>query len=556
MSEIIKVAGVTFAYAAREEPTLKNINLQVAAGEFILLTGASGCGKSTLLKLLNGLIPHEVGGELEGNVYLDGQNSREVLVADLSALVGMVFQSPEDQIFASTVFDEVAFVLENMGLTAEEIAPRVKEALDAVGLGGKEECNVHTLSGGQKQRLAVAAVLAAKPKVLALDEPISQVDPANAEKLLNLLVKLNKEENIAVILVEHRLHEALPLCGRVMVMDAGEIIWDGPAAAALLQPEIFSRYGLRLPQVLDICHRLKIELTNETRQAAQRIRARFALNSSEILRPVPPLLPKPAALSLDNLSFSYDSQKNILQKISLTVGRGEIIALMGTNGAGKSTLLQNIAGILTPDAGKISFSRPLGKGKIGFVMQNPDLMLFSRTVQDEILFGLRQLRPEANEENLVYETLAAQLALNGTAQDFPLSLSRGQRLRVAIAAVLSFEPELLLLDEPTTGQDISRIGDILTALRTFAAGGGTVIFCTHDTEIAASFAARILLMQEGEIIADAPPAAVFNEETLLQQAGLKKPPVMSLTELLNLKTALSVEEAVREIESAAIGNRA
>jgi energy-coupling factor transport system ATP-binding protein len=556
LSEIIKVAGVTFAYAAREEPTLKNINLQVAAGEFILLTGASGCGKSTLLKLLNGLIPHEVGGELEGNVYLDGQNSREVLVADLSALVGMVFQSPEDQIFASTVFDEVAFVLENMGLTAEEIAPRVKEALDAVGLGGKEECNVHTLSGGQKQRLAVAAVLAAKPKVLALDEPISQVDPANAEKLLNLLVKLNKEENIAVILVEHRLHEALPLCGRVMVMDAGEIIWDGPAAAALLQPEIFSRYGLRLPQVLDICHRLKIELTNETRQAAQRIRARFALNSSEILRPVPPLLPKPAALSLDNLSFSYDSQKNILQKISLTVGRGEIIALMGTNGAGKSTLLQNIAGILTPDAGKISFSRPLGKGKIGFVMQNPDLMLFSRTVQDEILFGLRQLRPEANEENLVYETLAAQLALNGTAQDFPLSLSRGQRLRVAIAAVLSFEPELLLLDEPTTGQDISRIGDILTALRTFAAGGGTVIFCTHDTEIAASFAARILLMQEGEIIADAPPAAVFNEETLLQQAGLKKPPVMSLTELLNLKTALSVEEAVREIESAAIGNRA
>lgn len=553
---IISLEDVSFRYANRSEATLHNLSFTVKRGEFILLTGSSGCGKSTLLRLLNGLIPHESGGDLQGKITIDGLDTVDTAVADISRIVGMVFQSPEDQIFASTIFDEVAFVLENMGLPQKEIAKRVSEALVEVGLAGLETNSIHALSGGQKQRLAVAAVLAAKPAVLALDEPISQVDPVNAANLLELLVRLNREENVTIMLIEHRLHEVLHLCSRVLLIKDGCLIKDVAVDIAIQQAEMFRNYGLRLPQVLDICSRLAVPFGQDVTIVSQTIKRKYpniTRFKSQILKHKRTSAESLAPLvSLQGVSFAYEESKKILNSIDLEINSGEIIALMGSNGAGKSTLLQHIAGILEPNSGKIYFAdgQPPEIGKCGFVMQNPDFMLFNKTVRDEILFAPRQFSKADSNSRFLFKLLTTRLSLEELADEFPLSLSRGQRLRVAIAAVMAANPQLLLLDEPTTGQDISRIDDILDMVKTYVNRGGTVIFCTHDTEVAASFAQRILLMRSGSIIADGTPFKVLSDSVNLQMAGLKEPPAMQIAQQLGWGELVSAKEVAVYAQSA------
>lgn len=560
MCPIVEVENVTFTYKSRPRPTLRGVRFSLEAGEFALLTGPSGCGKSTALKLLNGLIPHESGGALTGSIRIGGIDTRCAPVAALSRQVGLVFQSPEDQIFAATVYDEVAFVLENMGLEAAEVAARVAEALAAVDLTGLEQRSIHALSGGQKQRLAVAAVLAARPRVLALDEPISQLDPVNAQRLLELLVTLNERHGIAVLLVEHRLHEALRVAKRVLIMSEGELVWDGPAAEALAAPEVFLRYGLRLPQTVDICRRLQIPLRrDDNAEAARLIAARYAPLSAG----APPVREEarslaPRSIEAERLVYAYESgAPPSLCGVDFAARRGEIVALMGTNGAGKSTLLQQIAGVLRPGAGRVAAFGAGGKrAVVGFVMQNPDFMLFSRTVEEELLFGPTHLGLDLPAARGACPGLLAQLALEGLEAEFPLALSRGQRLRVALASVLSCAPDVLLLDEPTTGQDISRIEDILALVSAYAAGGGTVLFCTHDTEVAASLAHRVVLMKEGEVIADGAPRRVFGDAALCRSAGLRQPAAAEIAQRLGAGALLSAEEVVRYVQQAGCGGYA
>lgn len=557
MRPIVEVEDVTFTYDGRPQPTLRDVRFSLNAGEFALLTGPSGCGKSTALKLLNGLIPHESGGALTGSVRIGGADTRCASVAALSRLVGLVFQSPEDQIFAATVYDEVAFVLENMGLEASEVDARVAEALSAVDLSGFAQRSIHALSGGQKQRLAVAAVLAARPRVLALDEPISQLDPVNAQRLLELLVTLNEAHGIAILLVEHRLHEALRVAKRVLIMDAGRLVWDGPTAAALVAPEVFLRYGLRLPQTVDICRRLHVPLQRDDNvEAARLIAARYApLSFCAPPAEEAPLRSASPSVQAERLVYAYESDAPpSLRGVDFSAWRGEIVALMGTNGAGKSTLLQQIAGVLRPGGGRVAACGPDGRRAIvGFVMQNPDFMLFSRTVEEELLFGPSHLGLDLTAARAALPKLLAQLALVGLEAEFPLALSRGQRLRVALASVLSCAPDVLLLDEPTTGQDISRIEDILALVCAYAADGGTVLFCTHDTEVAASLAHRVVLMKDGKVLADGAPRRVFGDAALCRSAGLRQPAAAEIALRLGAGALLSAEEVVRCVRQASHG---
>ncbi len=554
MRTMIEIDDLTFIYGSRTAPTLAGINLTVAEGEFVLITGRTGCGKSTLLKTLNGLIPQESGGSMTGLVRVAGRDTRDVGVAELSGLVGLVFQNPEDQIFATRVSDEVAFVLENAGLESGVIAERVREALGQVGLAGKEDAAVHTLSGGQKQRLALAAVLAARPRVIALDEPISQVDPQGAENLLRLLVRLNREQGITVIIVEHRLQEVAPHCRRLVVMDGGKIVWDGAAEDAFANPQVLRAQGMRLPQPVAVCHGLRVfPPVADSRGAVAAIKAAFP-------RLDPAAVPVPAAaarapageelVGVRNLSFRYGGHgPEVIDDVSLTVGRGEIVAVMGANGAGKSTLLQVINGLLRPGRGSVAVlgRRPQVRGGgVGQVMQNPDLMLFCPTVAREIAFG------GADRERL--NSLVAGLGLTGLEEDFPLALSRGQRLRVAVAAVLACRPAVLLLDEPTTGQDIAHIGDIAKVAGKFAAAGGAVIFCTHDGEVAARYASRVVVMAHGRVALDGPPREVFARAERLAAAGVKQPPAAAMGQALVGRTALAAEEVVAFVRQADVGS--
>ena len=567
MDSMVCFSNVSFTYRHRSTPSIRNVSLRVAAGDFLLLTGATGCGKSTLLKMLNGLIPHESGGKLEGDVSVGGRSVSGLGVAEMSRTVGMVFQNPDDQIFSTTVFDEVAFVLENMGMTAAQLEPRVEEALALVGLADKAKASVHALSGGQKQRLAVAAVLAAKPQVLALDEPISQLDPQGAAELLSVLQQLNTNLGITIIIVEHRLHEVLPLCHKAAIMDAGRLIWQGRREEAYNCQEMFTAYGLRLPQPVTLCHHLGVAVRSaQVDDAVAAIRQHYAIptpvdqpvaEAAASLHVEQPALPIPA-IQAKQVFFHYDNPAQmVLNGVDVTVAAGQFIALMGSNGAGKSTLLHLLGGLLKPVAGEMQI---MGQRvttvspAVGMVLQNPDFMLFNSTVREEIGFSLRQQSKGNIDGWTEYcELLADRLGLGGLTEDFPLALSRGQRLRVAIAAVLANEPQVLLLDEPTTGQDIGHIEDIALLLREYTRQGGSIIFCTHDTEVAARFADRIIVMRRGQIVADGAPAAVFQDRAMLKACGLKPPAILLAAQALYGGTAFTVEEVVEYVRQTCLG---
>lgn len=564
MNGNVQFCNVSFTYKHRRAPSIKDVSLEVEQGDFLLLTGATGCGKSTLLKMLNGLIPHDSGGKLEGEILVGGRSTRTLGIAEMSRTVGMVFQNPDDQIFSTTVFDEVAFVLENMGMKQEQVEPQVQEALRLVGLLDRAGASVHALSGGQKQRLAIAAVLAAKPQVLALDEPISQLDPQGSAELLAVLKDLNVNMGITIIIVEHRLHEVLPLCHKVAIMEAGKLIWQGVREKAYSRQEIFASNGLRLPQSVAICHQLGVTAcSDKVSDAAAAIRKCYDVPK---YTPVTELAAtglreeQPAdllAIRAQHLTFYYDNPEHvILKEVELVVPSGQFIALMGSNGAGKSTLLHLIGGLLKPIAGDI---KVLGKPvagvtpSVGMVLQNPDFMLFNSTVREEIGFSLRQQQGNAPGWTEYCQQLVDKLGLNDLEEDFPLALSRGQRLRVAIAAVLVGQPQVLLLDEPTTGQDIGHIEDIVLLLKEYTRQGGSIIFCTHDTEVAARFADRIVVMRQGRIVADDIPTAIFQDQDMLKATGLKPPAALCLSQALYGGTALTVEEVVEYVRQTCMG---
>ncbi|MEN6413555.1 MAG: energy-coupling factor transporter ATPase [Veillonellales bacterium] len=564
-NSIIEIENASFTYSSRSLPSVTAVNLTIEPGEFVLLTGATGCGKSTLLKMLNGLIPQESGGLFSGRVTVGGRDVSDFSVAEMSSFVGMMFQSPDDQIFSTTVGDEVAFILENGGMNLQDIPVRVSGTLALVGLAGMENRSVHALSGGQKQRLALAAVLAARPRVLALDEPISQLDPRGATALLEVVEKLNKTLGITVVIVEHRLHEVMPLCHRVVVMDQGKIVWQGTRQESFRQPEIFSDYGLRLPQTVNICQRLGISTeTAAIAPVVEKIRERYDIVSpnggSPACRAAAALTGgETETAALQDIVFRYGkAERNVLDHLSLSVFKGQFIALMGNNGAGKSTLLQHIAGLLQPLSGRVRvMGKPAGEARqtIGMVMQNPDFMLFNATVREEVEFALRQ-RCRPAEAGAPCRTLIQALGLAGMEEDFPLALSRGQRLRVAIAAVLSYRPAVLLLDEPTTGQDIGHIDDIVLLLKRYTAAGGSAVFCTHDAEVAAKYADRVVVMTRGRIVADSSPTAVFSRDDILRPAGLKPPAAMLVARQLYNGTAVTVEEVVSYVRQNSVGSSA
>ena len=562
MTGIVECKNLFFTYKTRSIPSIANINLTIEAGDFILCTGPTGCGKSTLLKAFNGLIPHEISGTLRGSVLVDGVDSLHSSVAELSRTVGLMFQNPDDQIFSTTVADEVGFALENMGMEREAIRVRVSETLGWVGLAGREQGSVHALSGGERQRLALAAVLAVRPKMLALDEPISQMDPRGAMELLQVLQKLNQELGITLIIVEHRLHEVMPLCKHVLVMENGGISWQGKRQEAFRSPRVFLDMGLRIPQPVHICHGLGVVSQSASiEDAVHDIRKAYPKCDAAVRVPVKtiPVPTENIAIEIQGLDFRYDPRgQKILDGIHLTVPRGQFVALMGNNGAGKSTLLHHICGLQQAQAGKVIVDGQVVKSldrRVGMVMQNPDLMLFNSTVEEEITFGLHHGGRNAPDHG-EWRTLLAKIGLAGMEERFPLALSQGQRVRVAIAALLAYKPEIMLLDEPTTGQDLGHIDDIIALLQEYTASGGTVIFCTHDTEVAARYAERVVVMTAGRIVADAPPRDVFSSEEVLRLAGLRAPAALRVSRELYGGCALCVEEVVQYVQQTSLGSNA
>ena len=481
----ISYSSLSFGYP--DGPlALAQVDLEVRAGEILLVVGSSGSGKSTLLRAANGLVPHSTGGRFSGDVVAFGRSIRSHRPRELADVVGFVHQDPEAQFVVDRVEADVAFVLENLGLPEEAMRRRVEEVLDALGVAHLRDRNPATLSGGERQRCAIAGALAAAPSALVLDEPTSQLDPQGAEDVFAAVSRLNADLGTTVLLAEHRLERAAPLADRAVTIAGGRITEPPGPTGAVLAEYPGAPTVTRLGRLLGWT------------PAPLTVRDARAFAVAMDPRPVPvtrigdTAAPGELLLRAEGIAVAL-GRRPVLHGIDIEIHRGEVVALLGRNGAGKSTLLRVLGGLLNPDAGHIA-----PRAETAYVPQDPNSLLFASTVRAEVAETLRLLgRPD---HGLVDRWLAA-LGIEDLAAQHPRSLSGGQRQRVAIAAVAVGGADLLLLDEPTRGMDAASRHALERAVSAHAHAGGAVVLATHDVELAARCATQAVVLGDGEVVA-------------------------------------------------------
>jgi energy-coupling factor transport system ATP-binding protein len=503
---MISISNLSYTYPTGQEPALHDISWQVADGDFVLVAGPSGSGKSTLLRCLNGLVPHFSGGMITGEVMVGGLNVVSAGPRLFSRLVGFVAQDPEAQAVLDQVESEIAFALENAAIPPADMRVRVEETLDLLDLTPLRDRKLATLSGGERQRLAIAASLALRPRVLVLDEPTSQLDPQSAEDVLRALVRLNEDLGLTIVLAEHRLERIVRYADRLTWLEGGRIVVDRPVREALTQIDA----GPPLAQLARALDWRPLPLTVKEGKA---FAASLRMEGPRTPAASPAGLPNPL-LEIQSLRFAYNGRPT-LKDVSLTIGAGEAVALVGRNGAGKSTLLKCVVGLLQPQMGEIRVAGRSTRGRdvadicreVAYLPQNPDELLFAETVRDEFRATLRNHGLEELPQET--EDLLRRLGLHSLGAAYPRDLSVGQRQRVALGAVTITQPRLLLLDEPTRGLDTVTKSALADIWRGWLAEGAAVLLVTHDVELAALLADRVIMLAGGEIIHSGPTREVL-----------------------------------------------
>jgi len=503
------IENLSFRYRDRKATAIRNISFSAAGGEILLIAGASGCGKTTLIRCINGLIPRSYKGELSGRLLIAGQETNTWSLAKISQTVGTVLQDPERQILGTKVLHEVAFGLENLGLPRPEIHSRVDAALNYLNIPDLRQRDTFNLSGGEKQKVALAGVLAMQPSILLLDEPLASLDPASAYETLDMVRRL-ADEGMTVLLVEHRVEDVLRIRpDRVMFMADGEIKYLGPLEGL---GEVVDYHEVKLPA--------KVVIERAARDPAPK-----ELNILPGLTGREP--EKEALVRFENVAFDYESGSEILHGINLDIHRGDVIAVLGPNGAGKTTFVKHAIGLLKPKSGIVLVNGRNTReatvaqiaSTLGYVFQSPSHMLFAPTVNEELSFGPRNLKhPQDQIEKEVKEALEI-VNLAEFEKDSPLALSFGQQKRVSIAAILAMRSCILVMDEPTAGQDYFNYMNFMDAILQLP-GFEAILFITHDVDLAVIFANRVLLLADGRIVADGSPHDVLGDAGRLEACRL------------------------------------
>ena len=503
---------VTFTYPQSTQPALRDISLELAAGDLVLLIGHSGAGKSTLLRCLNGLAPHFSGGVLSGNVRVNGLDPVAAKPQVMSRHVGFVFQDPESQFVMDRVEDEIAFALENAAMPPQEMRVRVEETLDLLDLEPLRDRALATLSGGEKQRVAIAAALALRPDVLVLDEPTSQLDPKSAEDVLSALVRLNQDLGLTVILAEHRLERVLPFVDTVVYLPQTGAPQVGPPATIMATADL----APPLVQVARLLDWTPVPLTiKDGLRFSRRMEIPPGATTSEPASPPD----EAAVLRVDSITVDYATQR-ALDGVSVDVRAGEVLAVMGRNGSGKSTLLRSMVGLVRPQHGEVHLRGASIAGRdvadicreVGYLPQDPNALLFAEQTLDELEITLRNhgLTPaQGGTPPVAPLELLRELGLAHKAQAYPRDLSVGERQRVALGAITVTQPAVLLLDEPTRGLDYDAKAALVRLLCRWRGRGMAIALVTHDVELAAQLADRVVLMSQGQVIATGAPATVM-----------------------------------------------
>ena len=539
---IISFRNFSFQYRAQKRPTLTDIDLEIYPGERVLSAGPSGSGKSTLAGCINGLNPFSNPGACTGTLTVDGVDAPHSSLFELSAHVGTVLQDPDGQFIGLTVGEDIAFALENSCTPQDEMHAITRHAAELVGIENHLGYAPHELSGGQKQRVSLAGVMVDQVKILLFDEPLANLDPATGKQAIELIDEIQKKTDTTVLIIEHRLEDVLwRNVDRIVLVNGGTILAD-LRPDELLSGSLLAENGIREPLYVTALRYAGVDITPDKHPAhvdslvlddtdTQKLRDWFTA------RPRPAAQPeREPLLEVKGLSFGYQKGQQTLRDVSFSIGKGEMVSIVGRNGAGKSTLSKLICGFETPDAGEIFLNgKPLAEENIrrraqhiGYVMQNPNQMISKTMIYEEVALGLQ--RSGLTEEQ-IREKVEATLRVCGLYpfRNWPISaLSFGQKKRVTIASVLVLDPELILLDEPTAGQDFRHYTDIMEFLRGLNARGVTVVMITHDMHLMLEYTRRALVFCDGRLIADRTAAAVLCDPALVEQAALKETSLYTL----------------------------
>ncbi len=541
---------MSYRYPRSKRWVVTHLNLTIHEGEFVAIMGENGAGKSTVCQMTNGIIPNSIGGRLVGQVLVHGLDTQEAGISVLATKVGIVLEDPETQLFASSVLSEVAFGPENLCIPPEEIQKRVAWALETVRLKGFEDRLPTSLSGGQKQRLAIAANIAMRPDILVLDEATSQLDPVGVEEVLSVARELNQKYGMTVIMATDASEMIARHMDRVIVLNEGRLVADGTPREIFANLDLFKKIMIRSPQVSQLAARMQeekrpfttfpITLEEGKENIIQMVgngHPGSAVNqkTEKFANDAPP------SIVVDNLDFIYQPLNvHAVKGVSFEIKKGEFVALIGQNGSGKTTILKNLLGLLRPTSGKVLVAgmdtnvtavAEMAQ-RVGFVLQNPDQQLFAQTVAEEVSYGPRNLGVSAEEIEERIEKSLKVVGLEGRRDDFPPAMPKGDRAKVVIASALALNPEIIILDEPTTGQDFRGCHQIMQIAKAMHEQGKTVVFVTHHMALVAEYAHRVIVLSGGKVILDDVTEAVFSKPEVVRQAYIIPPQITELGQAL------------------------
>jgi len=555
-SPIISIQNLSFSYPASPNPVIEDICLEIREREWISMMGPTGAGKSTFSLCLNGLVPHMQNGKWEGGVFVHGKNTTESSIPYLSSKVGVIFQDFNTQLFSSQVKLEIAFGMENFCIPQDQMQKRVEELLEDFDLMKYANTHPEELSGGERQRLAIASVLALSPRILVLDEPTTDLDPLNKEKLLSIIQKRH-QEGLTILWIDHETELAFE-SDRLLIMDQGKIAQDTSFREFFLNPALSSRYAIRQPDIprlynekmgekmpvnfrdiMDTARKDKRPLGWKLSKERQR-----AYWASRTHAPSDKIL-----IQMEELEYTYPNRTKALKGISMDIRQGEFLAILGQNGSGKTTLAKHLNGLLKPTKGRVIVNGKDTKTQsiyelskdVGYCFQNPDNQIFASTVLEEVSFGPKNYQFSPSRiSRYVNEALEAVDLIGYEHQD-PFILTKGERQRIAVASILSMKPDIMIFDEPTTGLDYAQTVRMMELMNRLNQAGCTIIIITHAMWVAARYARRCVVISEGKISIDGGTHEVFAREDLLKEASLVPPDIVKLSNALGV-TTLTLEE--------------
>jgi len=577
MEYVVKIKDLKYKYRRSPDWVLKGISLSVRKGEILGIVGPSGAGKTTLCMCLNGIIPHVLRGTMEGEVTVLGMNTLEHTSQELTSKIGIVFQDPETQLFGLTVEEDVSFLPINLGLPPDEVKRRVKWSLSIVGLEGYEDRFPYFLSGGEKQRVAIASVLSGQPEVIILDEPTSELDPIGKDQVfqvINQMARLGR----TMIIVEHDTERLAQIADRIIVINDGQIVLEGTPEEVFTEVTLLEKLGVKVPETvklgylfdkekvgwakkygyplsLEEAYERLIKIFAEKKVSKKQYTLEASKQSLERKQEEP-------IIKVRNLWHVYGegtpTQTVALKNISLDIYEGEFIAIIGQNGSGKTTLVKHFNKLLTPSNGQVIVygmdtrevsTAELAK-RVGYCFQNPDHQIFSKTVWEEVTFGPKNLGlPEEEVKKRALEALKT-VGLEGYEDEDPFSLGKGERQKIAVASVLAMKPDVLIVDEPTTGMDRKASIGMMELIKSLNDAGKTIIIITHDMDIVAQYARRVIVLHQGEILIDGPTNRVFSQPKVLEKTNIKPPQITRLAYKLKeyiRPDILTIEEAHKEL---------